>query len=375
MQFWKKNGLVLLGTMLPLCAMAAGAGAEYALNLQTPASNFASEIFDLHNMLLIVCFLIMVPVFAVIFWSIIHHRKSKGVVPAKFHESMTVEVIWTVIPLLIVFGLSVLATKAVFHQYDTSAPDVTIKVTGVQWKWQYDYLNDGLSFYSTLATPSAQINNTEAKGKNYLLEVDQPLVVPVNKKIRLLLTAGDVIHNWWVPAFAVKQDAIPGKVTDAWFEANKIGVYRGDCAELCGKNHAYMPIVVEVKSDADYKIWLEEQKKKIALQQDDPNKVWALEDIKARGEKVYANNCAACHGDKGQGASAPSLDGSPVANGAIEEHLAIVLQGKNGTRGAMPAWSSLNDTEIAAVVTFERNSWANKKGDMLQPSEVAAKRK
>jgi len=316
----------------------------------------------------------------VMFYSIFAHRKSKGHQAAQFHENTLVEVVWTVIPFLILLVMAFPATKTVLAMKDTSVPDMTVKVTGYQWKWQYDYLDHGFSFVSNLATPLSQIHNQETKGEHYLLDVDQPLVVPVNKRVRVVITAGDVIHSWWVPAFGVKQDAIPGFVRDSWFKAEKPGIYRGQCAELCGKEHGFMPVVVEVKTPEDYAKWLEGQKAKAAAAADDPAKVWDLKDLVARGEKVYTANCVACHQANGKGVppAFPPLDGSKVATGPVAAHIDTVLNGvtKNGVATAMVPWKgTLSVTDIAAVVTYERNAWGNHTGDAVQPSVVAAAKK
>jgi cytochrome c oxidase subunit 2 len=266
------------------------------------------------------------------------------------------------------------ATKTILAMKDTTAPDMTVKITGYQWKWNYDYLQEGFGFYSNLATPLAQIENRAPKGENYLLEVDNPMVVPVDTKVRVLITAGDVLHAWWVPAFGVKQDAIPGFVRDSWFKAEKTGIYRGQCAELCGKEHGFMPIVVEVKSKDDYAKWVAEQKKKVAAAADDPNKVWDVKDLVAAGEKVFAGNCAACHQANGKGVPGafPALDGSKIVTGAKAEQIALVLNGKAGT--AMVAWKQLSDADLAAVITYTRNSWGNKTGEAVQPAEIKVAR-
>jgi len=286
-----------------------------------------------------------------------------------------VEVIWTVIPFLILLFMAYPATKTLLLYKDTSSPDMTVKVTGYQWKWGYDYLQEGFGFYSNLKTPLAQIENREAKGENYLLEVDNPLVVPVDTKVRVLITANDVLHSWWVPAFGVKQDAIPGFVRDAWFKAEQVGIYRGQCAELCGKEHGFMPVVVEVKSKEDYAAWVAGQKQKVQAAADDPNKVWVGKELAARGEKVFAANCAACHQANGKGVpnAFPALDGSKVVNGPKAEQLALVLNGKEGT--AMASFKQLSDTDLAAVVTYTRTAWGNTAADAVQPAEVKAARK
>ncbi|MBV1776566.1 cytochrome c oxidase subunit II [Burkholderiaceae bacterium DAT-1] len=351
--------------------------AEYKLNMQEPVSDVGWQVFSLHTALMVMCLIIFVIVFGAMFYSIFKHRKSLGYQAANFHESTTVEIFWTVIPLLILVGMAVPATKAVLAMKDTRGADVTIKVTGYQWKWGYDYLDEGVSFHSRLATPQTQFENFNGSGdasknENYLLEVDHPLVVPVGKKIHILTTANDVIHSWWVPQLTVKQDAIPGFIRDTWFKSDKIGTYRGQCTELCGKDHGFMPIVVNVVSEADYKTWLDEQKKLAAANQDDPNKVWTLAELKERGQKVYDSNCAVCHKPDGKGQGIfPALDGSKVANGPKAEHIKIVLNGKN----AMPAWAkTLSDTEIAAVVAYERNAWGNHTGDVIQPADIKAAR-
>jgi cytochrome c oxidase subunit 2 len=313
------------------------------------------------------------------FYSILKHRKSLGHKSASFHESTAVEIGWTVVPFIIVILMALPATKTVVAMKDTSNADITIKATGMQWKWGYDYLKgdgEGISFLSNLSTPREQVvDSTKIKNDNYLLEVDNPVVVPVNKKIRIVTTANDVIHSWGVPAFGVKQDAIPGFVRDTWFKAEKVGSYRGQCVELCGKEHAFMPIVVNVVSDDDYRKWVDGKKKEMAAKADDPNKTWTIDELKQRGEKVYAANCAVCHQANGKGVpnAFPSLDGSPVVNGPRQEQINVVLNG----RKAMPPWKSvLSDTDIAAVITYTRNSWSNKaKENIVQPAEVLAARK
>jgi cytochrome c oxidase subunit II len=354
--------------------------AALVYNLQTPVTPIGEQIFDLHTYILWICVVIFVCVFSVMFYSIFAHRKSRGHQAAQFHENTLVEVVWTVIPFLILLFMAIPATETILAMKDTSVPDVTIKVTGYQWKWGYDYLDEGFGFVSNLATPYAQIYNQEAKGEHYLLDVDQPLVVPAGKKVRVLITAGDVIHSWWVPAFGVKQDAIPGFVRDSWFKAEKPGIYRGQCAELCGKEHGFMPVVVEVKSQEDYSKWASEQKKKSAPAGDDPNRVWDSKELAARGEKVYAANCLACHQANGKGVppTFPPLDGSKVATGPVAAHLDVVLNGvvKNGQPTAMVAWkNTLSPTDIAAVVTYERNAWGNHVGDAVQPAQVASAKK
>jgi cytochrome c oxidase subunit 2 len=355
-----------------------GGPAVRQLNLHPAASRIAVEQAWLHWFMLITCTVIFVAVFSVMFYSIWKHRKSVGHKAANFHESVTVEMIWTVIPFLIVIGMALPATKVVVAAKDTSNADLTIKATGYQWKWGYDYLNgegEGLSFLSSLDSTHREMSNGGAKGEmpdDYLLKVDNPLVVPVNKKVRIITTANDVVHAWGVPALGVKQDAIPGFVRDTWFRSEKTGDFYGQCYELCGKEHAYMPIHVKVLSAPEYSAWVDTEKKKFAARQDDPNKVWALDDMLKRGEKVYAANCAACHQANGMGAGPiKPLDRSPLVQDPDKtKQIHIVLNGQ----GAMPAWKQLSDTDLAAVISYTKNSWSNKTGQIVQPAEVLAQR-
>lgn len=350
------------------------------IDLPMPVTQIAADQRWLHYFMLWICTAIFLAVFGVMFYSIFKHRKSKGAKPANFHESTTVEIAWTVVPFIIVIGMALPATKVVVAMKDTSAADLTIKATGIQWKWGYDYLTgegEGIAFVSTLdAEQRAQSDSGKPVAvDNYLLKVDNPLVVPVDKKVRIITTASDVIHAFMVPAFGIKQDAIPGFVRDTWFRAEKVGDYYGQCAELCGKEHAYMPIHVKVVSADDYTAWVDGKKKEAAALADDPAKVWELPDLVARGEKVYAANCAACHQANGKGAGPiKPLDGSAKvldADHGVQIH--VLLNGQAG--GAMPSWKQLSDTEIASVVTYTKNSWSNKTGQIVQPSEVLAARK
>jgi cytochrome c oxidase subunit 2 len=360
-----------------------GGPAVRQLNLHTAATRIAVEQGWLHWFMLITCTVIFILVFSVMFYSIWKHRKSVGHPAANFHESVTVEVVWTVIPFLIVIGMALPATKVLVASKDTSNADLTIKATGYQWKWGYDYLKgegEGVSFLSTLDPTHREMSNEGAKDvpDDYLLKVDNPLVVPVNKKVRIITTANDVIHSWGVPAFGVKQDAIPGFVRDTWFRSEKTGDFYGQCYELCGKEHAYMPIHVKVLSAAEYTAWVADQQKKMSAKADDPNKVWTLADLEARGEKVYAGTCAACHQANGKGAGPIlPLDGSPVVNDADKnKQIQVVLNGRTSPTGQMPAWKgTLSDTDIAAVITFTKNHWSNHTGQLVQPAEVLAQRK
>jgi cytochrome c oxidase subunit 2 len=352
-----------------------GGPAVNQLNFTAPATKIMAEIHWLHWMMLIICALIFVGVFGVMFYSILKHRKSLGAKSASFHESTTVEIIWTVIPLLIVIGMALPATKTVVAMKDTTNSDITIKTTGYQWKWGYDYIKgegEGINFLSTLSTSREAVNNLAPKSNTYLMEVDNEMVVPVGKKIRIITTANDVIHAWAVPAFGVKQDAIPGFVRDTWFRAETIGTYRGQCSELCGAQHAFMPIVVRVVSQEDYTKWVDEKKKEMGSASDDPTKVYTMDDQKDRGAKVYAANCAACHQPNGKGAGAfPALDGSKMVLGPKAAQYDILINGK----GAMPKWAGvISDGDIAAVMTYTRNAWGNKTGDVIQTQDIVSAR-
>jgi cytochrome c oxidase subunit 2 len=356
-------------------AVPAAAHAAREYNLQTPVTLIARQQYDLHMFIFWICAVIFVGVFGVMFYSLWKHRKSTGHQAEQFHENTVVEIVWTVIPFLILLFMAYPATKTILAMKDTSAAELTVKVTGYQWKWNYDYLQDGFGYYSSLATPLAQIENREPKGEHYLLEVDHPMVVPVDTKVRVLITAGDVLHAWWVPALGVKQDAIPGFVRDSWFRAEKVGVYRGQCAELCGKEHGFMPIVVDVKSKEDYAKWVAEQKQKVAAVADDPAKVWDVKDLVASGEKVFAANCAACHQANGKGVppAFPPLDGSKVVLGPPADQVHLVLNGRPNT--AMASFKALSNADLAAVITYTRNAWSNKTGSAVQPAEIQAARK
>ncbi|MEY4975838.1 MAG: Cytochrome c oxidase subunit 2 precursor [Pseudomonadota bacterium] len=349
------------------------------LNLGPAVSKIAEAQHDLHWMMLIICSVIFVAVFGVMFYSIWKHRKSQGHKPATFTDSVSVEIAWTVVPFIIVIAMALPATKVLVAQKDTTNADLTIKITGYQWKWGYDYLKgegEGIGFISTLDTSHRAMSDSgKPSGDNYLLKVDNPLVVPVGKKVRIITTANDVIHAWMVPAFGVKQDAIPGFVRDNWFRADQTGDFYGQCVELCGKEHAYMPIHVKVLSAEDYSKWVEAEKKKLAAKQDDPSKVWELADLAKRGEKVYAANCAACHQANGKGAGPiKPLDGSAIVlSDDKSKQIAIMLNG--AAAGAMPAWKQLSDTDIAAVVTYTKNNWSNKTGQIVQPADIVAARK
>jgi len=383
--FGKLNAAALmLGAWLASTAWAVndlpGGPAVWQLNLRPAATKIAEEQAWLHWFMLIICTVIFLVVFGVMFYSIWKHRKSVGHKPATFHESVKVEIAWTIVPFVIVILMALPATKAVVASKDTSNADLTIKATGYQWKWGYDYIKgegEGIGFVSTLDNEQREMSNNGAKGvdiDNYLLKVDNPLVVPVDKKVRIITTANDVIHAFAVPSFGIKQDAIPGFVRDTWFRAERTGDFYGQCQELCGKEHAYMPIHVKVVSATDYAAWVADQQKKMAAKLDDPSKVWALDDIAKRGEKVYAANCAACHQPNGKGAGPiKPLDGAAVVLDADNtKQIKVLLNGQNN--GAMPAWKQLSDTDLAAVISYTKNNWSNKTGQLVQPAEVKAAR-
>jgi cytochrome c oxidase subunit II len=356
-----------------LAAGCASAAVQSRYTLAPPASALAQEIYELHDFMLIICGAIFVLVFGMMFHSIWKHRKSKGAVAANWHENTTVEIIWTVIPFMIIIVMALPATRTVVAMKDTSSADLTIKATGYQWKWGYDYIRgegEGIGFLSELATPRSQIEGDEPKTDTYLSAVTQPLVVPVNRKIRIITTSGDVIHAWGLPAFGVKQDAIPGFTRDAWFRAERIGTFYGRCYELCGKDHAFMPIAVQVVSAEDYTKWVAARKQAMAALADDPAKVWTQPELVARGEKVYQANCQVCHQANGQGTppAFPPLAGSKVVANT-SELLQILLTGRN----AMPSWKGLSDVELAAVATDVKNSFGNK-GGIVQPAEIRAAR-
>ena len=381
----KASQVVLGASLWAVSTLAAatndlpGGPAVNQLDLHPPVTKIAADQHSLHYLLMGICLAIFVLVFGVMFYSIFAHRKSKGAKSAHFHESTAVEIAWTVVPFLIVIVMALPATKVVVAMKDTSSADLTIKATGMQWKWGYDYINGegaGIGFVSTLDTAQRQMSDSgRPSGDDYLLKVDHPMVVPVDKKIRIITTATDVIHAFAVPSFGIKQDAIPGFVRDTWFRAEKVGDYHGQCQELCGKEHAYMPIHVKVVSAADYTKWVETQRAEMAAKADDPAKVWEAADLIARGEKVYNSNCAACHQANGKGAGAiKPLDGAAVVLDEDKtKQIAVLLHGQNN--GAMPAWKQLSDTEIAAVITYTKNNWSNKTGQAVQPSEVMAARK
>ena len=356
-----------------------GGPAVNQLNFHPPVTRIAEEQHWLHWFMMVICAVIFVVVFGVMFYSILKHRKSVGHKSQVLAEPIWVELGWTIVPLLIVIGMALPATKVLVAQKDTTNADLTIKATGMQWKWGYDYIKgegEGIGFLSTLDNSHRVMSNSGRPEPidNYLLKVDNPMVVPVNKKVRIITTANDVIHSWMVPAFGVKQDAIPGFVRDTWFRAEQIGDFYGQCAELCGKEHAYMPIHVKVVSAEDYSAWVNEQQALIAAAADDPSKVWNLGDLVQRGESVYAANCVACHQASGQGAGPiKALDGSALVTDADHSRMIDVMLNGVGN-GAMPAWKQLSDTELAAVITYTKNNWSNRTEQIVQPALVQSSR-
>ena len=383
---WRRAGQMGV-TLGALCAtglaMAVGdlpgGPAVNQLDLHPPVTEIAADQRWLHHFMLWICTVIFLGVFGVMFYSIFKHRKSKGAKSANFHESTTVEIAWTIVPFFIVIAMAIPATKTVVAMKDTSAADLTVKATGMQWKWGYDYLKgegEGIRFLSTIDATQREMSDAgKPSGDDYLLKVDNPLVVPVDKKIRIITTANDVIHAFYVPSLGIQESALPGFVRDTWFRAEKVGTYYGQCSQLCGKEHSYMPIQVKVLSQVDYAKWVDDKKKAAAAAADDPAKVWTLPDLLARGEKVYAGNCAACHQASGKGGGPiKALDGAAVVLDADHaKQIHVLLNGQNN--GAMPSWKALSDTDLAAVITFTKNSWSNKTGQLVQPSEVLAQRK
>ena len=366
----RRFSTIVLGLIASLSVPVAQA--EYQLNMTEGVTPISRELYSLHMLVFWICVVIAVVVFAVMAYSIIYHRKSKGAVAANFHESTTVEIIWTVAPLLILIGIAVPATATLLDLEDAKTnADITLQVTAIQWKWKYTFVDEDVSFISSLAQSSRDVVKDPTGNENYLLEVDNELVLPVGKKIRFLFHSNDVIHAWWVPALAVKQDAIPGFINDSWALIEEPGIYRGQCAELCGKDHGFMPIVVNAVSESEYKEWLAGMKAEAAAAASSADREWSMQDLMARGETVYQANCAACHGATGAGipGAFPAMTGSPLVTGDAAGHIDIVVNGKAGT--AMAAFKAqLNDVDIAAVITFERNSFGNSVGDSVQPSTI-----
>ena len=362
---------------LILCVFPQLALANSQFNMRKGVTDISENVYELHMTIFFICCVIGIIVFAIMLWALIHHRKSKGAVPAQFHESTKVEILWTAIPFVILIAMAVPATKTLIAMEDASKADLTIKVTGSQWKWHYEYMGEDVEFYSMLATSQDEITNLADKNPNYLLEVDKPLVLPINQKIRFLMTSDDVIHSWWVPDFAVKKDANPGFINETWTNINEEGIYRGQCAELCGKDHGFMPVVVEAKSEADFKVWLADAKqaKQQAALADAAllDQTLPKEELMELGAQVYMASCAACHQPTGLGLPGvfPALKGSPIVLGDIKGHIDILIHGSPGT--AMQSFAKqLSIKQLAAVITYKRNAWGNDTGDVIQPSEIQA---
>ena len=387
-EFVAHFGLAVSLSLISLPTMAS-----YDVNIPQPASPIATQIYGLHMYILWVCAIIFVVVFGFMFYSIFKFRKSNGAKPdVNFHESTLIEIIWTIIPFIILIAMAVPATKTILEMKDTSSPDLTVKVTGFQWGWRYDYSSEGFGFYSNLTTPWSQIGQpgtgpTEKQGSDYLLEVDNPLVVPVGKRVRLLITSNDVIHGWYVPQLGINQYGIPGFIKDVWFKAETVGTFKGQCSQICGKLHGYMPIAVIVKSEADYAKWIVESKSKwgkkasaagtspVTAPAEDDNKVFTIAEAKDKGEKIYAANCVACHQPNGKGMppAFPSLAGSKVVLGSSDQQINVLLNGRAGT--AMQSFARLSNSDIAAVITFTKNSFGNNVGKVIQPAEIRSARK
>lgn len=368
-RLWK---LTLSPVLMLLSAAAMASGEVNQLNMSPGVTEVGQQIYDLHMIILGICTIIGVAVFGVMFYSIIYHRKSKGAVASTFHESTKVEIIWTVIPFFILIGMAIPATITLLEIYDNEDADMDILITGYQWKWKYEYLNadgENVSFFSNLRTPQSEIKNSEKKGEHYLLEVDEPLVLPVNTKVRILITANDVIHSWWVPELAVKKDAVPGFINEAWTRATVPGVYRGQCAELCGKDHGFMPIVVNVVSQEEYTEWLGTKQAKQAEIEGLMAQEFTLDEQMERGKGVYARSCLACHGANGEGGVGKAIAGSAIATGELATHIDVSVNGVPGT--AMQAFGGqLNDVDMSAVVTYQRNAFGNNMGDTVQPIDI-----
>ncbi|WP_372860925.1 cytochrome c oxidase subunit II [Spongiibacter sp.] len=370
--------LALCPVLMLLSLLSSGAWAtegnpqRWQTNMTPGVTEVGAKIYDLHMFVFWVCVLVGIIVFGVMFYSVFAYRKDRHEEPATFHENTRLEIAWTVVPFLVLIGMAVPATKTLMEIYNTDDADLDVLITGYQWKWKYEYINpngDNVSFFSNLLTDKAEIANTEAKGSNYLIEVDEPLVLPVNKKVRFLVTANDVLHAWWVPALAVKRDAIPGFINEAWTKATETGVYRGQCAELCGRDHGFMPIVVNVVEEPEYNEWLAGKQAEAAELKALMSKEFTMDELVARGKSVYDRSCAACHGANGEGGVGKAIAGSAIATGAVKPHLDVVVNGAPGT--AMQAFGGqLNEVDLAAVITYQRNGFGNNMGDMLQPIDI-----
>jgi len=373
----RRANMLFALVLAPVLALVSSGSAlaeeaqRWAINMPKGVTPVSNAIYDIHMVIFWICVVICVGVFGVMFYSMYAHRKSRGAVAANFHENTTAEVVWTIIPALILVVMAIPATTTLINIYDTADAEIDIKITGSQWKWQYEYLGEDVTFLSDLATPESEIYNTAPKGQYYLQEVSQPLVIPVNTKVRFLVTAKDVIHSWWVPDFGVKKDAIPGFVNETWAYVEEPGIYRGECTELCGKGHAFMPVVVNVLEKEEYNTWLAEKKVEVAAIRELAKKTFTLDELMARGEEAYNRSCSGCHMVNGEGIPGvfPALKGSAVAVGDVSKHLDVVVNGVAGT--AMQAFGGdISEVDLAAMITYERNAWGNDTGDVVQPIDV-----
>ncbi|WP_372777109.1 cytochrome c oxidase subunit II [Litorivivens sp.] len=368
--------LALSPVLLALTMLSSGAwasnGQRWETNMTTSVTEVGQKIYDLHMLVFWICVAVGVVVFGFLFYSVFAFRKSKGAKASSFHENTTVEIAWTIVPFLILVVMAWPATTTLIEIYDTDDADIDILVTGYQWKWKYEYIlpeGDNISFFSNLLTDKSEIYNTAEKGSNYLLEVDEPMVIPVDKKVRFLITANDVLHAWWVPALAVKKDAIPGFINESWTRAEETGVYRGQCAELCGRDHGYMPIVVNVVEQGEYDQWLAGKQAEAAEIKELMAQTFSMDELMQRGKGVYTRSCVACHGANGEGGVGKPIADSPIATGEVAQHINVMVNGVAGT--AMQAFGGqLNDVELAAVVTYTRNAFGNNMGDKVQPIDI-----
>ncbi|KHT47770.1 cytochrome B559 subunit alpha [Vibrio sinaloensis] len=374
---WRLFKSVCIGLATYMSFVATTLAEENTFNMTQGVTDISGQVYDLHMLIFYICVAIAVVVFGIMFYSMYHHRKSKGAVAANFHESTKVEVIWTVIPIIILVLMAIPATKTLVAMEDTSQSDLTVKITGSQWKWHYSYFNEDVEFFSLLATSQKSIDGLEEKGAHYLLEVDNPLVLPINRKVRFLMTSDDVIHSWWVPDFAVKKDTIPGFINEAWTRIDEPGIYRGQCAELCGRAHGFMPIVVHAMEETQYDQWLADKKAEIEQAKQEAaaslTATLSKQELIDIGMQVYVDRCAVCHQANGAGipGAFPAITGSAVATGDISEHIDVIVNGRAGT--AMQAFANqLTDKEIAAVVTYQRNGLGNNAGDVVQAADVNA---
>jgi len=367
---WLSSSTLCLSSLLLSSYALAQEAGRSTINMPVGVTPISTEVYGLHMQMFWWCVGIGVVVFGVMFYSMIVHRKSNGAKAANFHDSTTLEILWTVIPLVILVVMAFPATSTLIKLYDTSESDVDVVITGYQWYWKYEYLGEEVSFFSRLSTPQEQIRNQATKGEHYLREVDEPLVIPVNKKIRFLVTSNDVIHAWWVPDLAVKRDAIPGYVNESWAKVNKPGVYRGVCAELCGKDHGFMPIVVKAVPEEEYTVWLADRREQAEKIKALTGKTFTLDELMVQGKQVYTKACVACHGVNGEGGVGKAIAGSPIATGDIAAHLDIVVNGSKVNLAMAAYKDTLSEVDTAAVLTYQRNAFGNNTGDVVQPIDV-----